>query len=62
MTFWFLCTENDSLFTPDFEQKFEKELTLNGLGKFFQYPHREHGFVVRSDELQQAYQQRDKTV
>jgi len=58
----FLCAENDSSFTRDIRQEFEKKLTSNGLGTFIEYPGTNHGFVVRPEENQQVIQQRDKAV
>ncbi len=58
----FLCAENDSLFTPELRQEFEKELTSNGFGTFINYPGTTHGFVVRPDGSEQSNQQSAKAV
>ncbi|CAF2997391.1 unnamed protein product [Rotaria socialis] len=58
----FLCAENDSLFTSDLRQEFEKELKSNGLGTFIEYPGTVHGFVVRPDNTEQVIQEKDKAV
>lgn len=56
----FLCAENDSIFTDDIKQVFQQELTQNGLGTFINYPNTTHGFVVRPEDNQLVFQQRDK--
>ncbi|UJR24681.1 hypothetical protein I4U23_006054 [Adineta vaga] len=58
----FLCAENDSLFTSDLRQEFEKELKANGLGQFIEYPGTVHGFVVRPDGSEQVNQQQHKAI
>lgn len=58
----FICAENDAIFTAEIKEVFQKELTSNGLGQFLDYPGTTHGFVVRPEDDQIVFQQRDKAV
>ncbi len=58
----FLCAENDSTFTPELKDHFEKVLTSNGLGKFITYPGTVHGFVTRPDGSELSNQGSEKAI
>ncbi|CAF0930336.1 unnamed protein product [Didymodactylos carnosus] len=56
----FVCAEQDQRFTPELRQHYEQVLTKKALGTFIDYPGTVHGFAVRTQDTDQAKEQKKK--